>query len=194
MAQNKLKYTKILLSALLICLLAATVIVQVKVKSIKRPIYTSGIAKGQVIPAFRAKALDGTTVDALQMRGRSSLVLYFATFNERDSLKNLEKLHRLSNLVQKARIPFYIVFIYGSDDKSSKPTELRSVYPVIPDENGKLARKFDIALIPAGKNLPVTAIPTLMLIDPDGVVRLNLVGEISAEDTELARILLSSNR
>jgi len=110
------------------------------------------------VPDFERRAVDGSSIDTKQLRGKVVVVKFFAKYCEpcRRTLPAAEQLHR-----QDAGIAFIGI------DEDERPSDVRSMidqyqltFPVIHDSSNTLSGRFR-----------VTSLPTTFVIDKLGVVK-----------------------
>lgn len=119
--------------------------------------------------AFRARTVDGKTVQAGDFRGKVLVLHFFATTNE-PSVEEFRRLHRLSVLHRSRGLE--LVSVSCDTQKAAVTLMLernrRVTWPVLFDEFAATSNR---SWHPLTLQLGVSKLPTLLLVDRKGVLR-----------------------
>lgn len=127
-----------------------------------------GLEKGEIAPDFELQTLDGETVKLSDLRGERVMVNFWATWCPpcRAEMPDMQKLHENTDVK--------ILAVNLIDTESSPEVvpeflnELGLTFPVLLDEESKLANDYKIA-----------AYPTSFLLDSNGRIQFKALGAIN---------------
>ena len=135
-----------------------------------------GVTVGKIAPAFQLKDLDGNVVSINVAKDKKLYVLNFwATWCPpcRAEMPDLERFYQ----EQKEKVQFYAINLDEPADKVKDFVRSNGfTFPVLSDKGGTIGGEFK-----------VNAIPTTLVIDQQGVIRLRKAGTIT--EAELNSVL-----
>lgn len=147
---------------------------------------SGGVNPGEIIPDFSLKTLEGKTVDRESLRGRATVVSFWASWCE-PCIRELPSLERLNSILEGKGARVVSIGIDDSSVNLRKAVEQAGVtFPVLVDEKGLAKRRFQVKGVPetflVSKNNEIQA-----LVSDSGAVEVRLRGprEWDSEETVL---------
>jgi len=155
----------------LICCLGAGAIALAFPSLYQYTLNSTSLAVGDAAPDFELQTLDGTTVQLSNFQGKPILLTFGATWcpDCRAEAPLLEELHQNS--------PDLVILSVDSKEASDVVQgyvdEFGITYPVLLDEDGSVNQLYQ-----------VFAIPTVLFIDADGIIRAKIIEKVTSEILE----------
>jgi peroxiredoxin len=164
-----------------ICCLAAGAIALAFPSLYQYSLNTTSLAVGNAAPDFELQALDGTTVKLSDFQGKPVLLTFGATWcpDCRAETPVLEDLHRKNSDL----VILSVDSKEASDVVQGYVDESGITYPVLLDRDGSVNQLYQ-----------VFAIPTVLFIDGDGVIRAKIIEKVTPEILEEKLPLIGVDR
>ncbi|MBP2653400.1 MAG: resA [Firmicutes bacterium] len=131
----------------------------------------TGVTVGKTVPQFTLDGIDGKSI-SVGAKGKTYVLNFWATWCPpcRDEIPELDKFA----LKHRNDIQFYAINI---EEESKEVADfLKSnnyTFPVLIDKDGAVAETFH-----------VTAIPTTLVVDSQGIIRYRTTGGVTGEELE----------
>lgn len=137
---------------------------------------TIGLEKGNLAPDFELKSFDGKTMKLSSLRGKKVIVNLWATWCPpcRQEMPEMEKFYT-ENKNQGIEI-LAVNLTKAEKSRDDLPSFMKTygiTFPVLLDENGDIARLYNVSSIPAS-----------FIIDTQGVIREKIVGPMTYASME----------
>lgn len=132
---------------------------------------TVGLEKGNLAPDFELKSIDGKAMKLSSLRGKKVIVNMWATWCPPCRLE-MPEMGKFYTKNKNQEIEILAVNLTKAEkSRNDVPTFMKAygiTFPVLLDENGDVARLYEVSSIPAS-----------FIIDTQGVVREKIVGPMT---------------
>jgi peroxiredoxin len=152
----------------LICCLAAGAIYLAFPSLYRFALNSNSLAVGQAVPDFKLQALDGTTAQLSDFKGKPVVLTFGATWcpDCRAETPLLVELHQ----DHPELVLLSVDSKEASDVVQGYVDEVGITYPVLLDKDGSVGQLYQ-----------VFAIPTVLFIDGEGIIRAKIVEKVTPE-------------
>jgi peroxiredoxin len=149
---------------------------------------SGGVNPGEKIPDFSLKTLDGKTVDRDSLKGRATVLSFWASWCE-PCIRELPSLERLNSILEGKGARVVSIGIDDSAVNLRKSAEQAGVtFPVLVDDKGLAKRRFQVKGVPetflVTKNNEIQA-----LMSDSGAIEVRLRGPREWDSKETVALL-----